>query len=133
MSNEIKNSIKALEIDRNKELIEKAFGNLKEGFNLRSTAVSSESSLDGKLFVQFVALIYMSYLKRRFRMKVFPRTTQCRSCWMNLMLQPASLARIRLRKFKNYSGYSALVGRLQMSGNILQQRKVVYFSYEQHI
>lgn len=27
--------------------------------------VSSESSLDGKLFVQFVALIYLSYIKKQ--------------------------------------------------------------------
>jgi hypothetical protein len=30
--------------------------------NLRRLAVSSEQSLDGKLFVQFVALIYLSYI-----------------------------------------------------------------------
>ncbi|ETA79482.1 transposase IS4 [Youngiibacter fragilis 232.1] len=65
MSNEIKDPIKALETYRNKDLVEKAFGNLKERLNLRRTAVSSESSLDGKLFVQFVALIYMSYLKKK--------------------------------------------------------------------
>ena len=65
MSNEIKDPIKALVIYRNKDLVEKAFGNLKERLNLRRTAVSTDSSMDGKLFVQFVALIYMSYLKKR--------------------------------------------------------------------
>ena len=61
ISNEIKDPIEALEIYRNKDLIEKAFGNLKERLNLRRTLVSSELSLDGKLFVEFVALIYLSY------------------------------------------------------------------------
>lgn len=42
--------------------MEKAFDNLKERLNLRRLAVSSEQSLDGKLFVQFVALIYLSYI-----------------------------------------------------------------------
>lgn len=65
MSNELKDPMEALEIYRNKDLVEKAFGNLKERLNLRTTAVSSERSLDGKLFVQFIALIYMSYLKKR--------------------------------------------------------------------
>ena len=65
MSNEIKDPIKALDIYRNKDLVEKAFGNLKERLNLRRTGSSTESSLDGKLFVQFVALIYMSYLKKK--------------------------------------------------------------------
>ena len=65
ISNEIKDPILALETYRNKDLVEKAFGNLKERLNLRRTAVSSESSLEGKLFVQFVALIYLSYLKKQ--------------------------------------------------------------------
>lgn len=65
ISNEIKDPILALETYRNKDLVEKAFGNLKERLNLRRTAVSSESSLEGKLFVQFVALIYLSHIKKR--------------------------------------------------------------------
>lgn len=65
LSNEIKDPIKAIEIYRNKDVVEKAFGNLKERLNLRKTAVSSDSSLDGKLFVQFVALIYLSYIKKK--------------------------------------------------------------------
>jgi transposase len=55
----------ALAIYRNKDLVEKAFGNLKERLNMRRTLVSSEKSLDGKLFVQFVALIYLSYIKKQ--------------------------------------------------------------------
>jgi transposase len=64
LSNEIKDPIQALELYRNKDLVEKAFGNLKDRLSLRRTAVSSEKSLDGKLFVQFVALIYLSHVKR---------------------------------------------------------------------
>jgi transposase len=64
ISNEIKDSIEALEIYRNKDLVEKAFGNLKERLNLRRLAVSSDASLDGKLFVEFIALIFLSYLKK---------------------------------------------------------------------
>ena len=33
--------------------------------NLRRTLTSSESSLEGKLFVEFVALIYLSYIKKK--------------------------------------------------------------------
>ena len=64
LSNEIKDPIEALEIYRNKDLVEKAFGNLKERLNFRRMEVSSELSLDGKLFVEFIALIYLSYLKK---------------------------------------------------------------------
>ena len=31
---------------------------------MRRTSVSSEENLDGKLFVQFVALIYLSYIQK---------------------------------------------------------------------
>ncbi len=69
ISNEVKDPIEALEIYRNKDLVEKAFGNLKERLNFSRTAVSSEQSLDGKLFVEFVALIYLSYLKKKMQEK----------------------------------------------------------------
>jgi len=65
ISNEIKNPIKALEVYRNKDLVEKAFNNLKERLNSRRLAVSSEKSLDGKLFVQFIALIFLSYINKK--------------------------------------------------------------------
>jgi transposase len=65
ISNDVKEPIQALEIYRNKDLVEKAFGNIKERLNLRRTLVSSEQSLDGKLFVEFVALIYLSYIKKK--------------------------------------------------------------------
>ena len=65
VSNDIKEAVPALEIYRNKDLVEKAFENLKERLNLRRVAVSSEQSLDGKLFVQFIALIYLSYITKK--------------------------------------------------------------------
>ena len=68
LTNETMDAVTALEIYRNKDLIEKAFGNLKERLNLRRALVSSEQSLDGKLFVEFVALIYLHYIKKQMQM-----------------------------------------------------------------
>lgn len=65
LSNEIKDSVEALEVYRNKDLVEKAFDNLKERLNLRRVAVSSEQSLDGKLFVQFIALIFLAHITKK--------------------------------------------------------------------
>ena len=65
LTNEAMDAVTALELYRNKDLVEKAFGNLKERLNMRRTLVSSEQSLEGKLFVEFVALIYLSYIKKR--------------------------------------------------------------------
>lgn len=63
LSNEKMDAMTALDLYRNKDLVEKSFGNIKERLNLRRLLVSSERSLDGKLFVAFVALIYASYIK----------------------------------------------------------------------
>ena len=65
LTNETMDAITALELYRNKDVVEKAFGNLKERLNMRRTLVSSEQSLEGKLFVEFVALIYLSHIKKQ--------------------------------------------------------------------
>ena len=64
LSNEVKDPYEALSLYRSKEIVEKAFGNLKERLNFRRMQVSSELSLNGKLFVEFIALIYLSFLKK---------------------------------------------------------------------
>nr|WP_010632517.1 hypothetical protein [Sporolactobacillus vineae] len=65
LSNEKMNAIKALEIYRGKDPIEKCFGDIKERMNLRRMLVSSEATLDGKLFVAFVGLILLAHIKTR--------------------------------------------------------------------
>jgi transposase len=60
---------KALQLYRNKDVVEKAFGNLKERLSMRRMLVSSEQSLDGKLFVEFIALIFLSYIKKQMQVK----------------------------------------------------------------
>jgi transposase len=65
LSNEVKDPYEALSLYRSKDVVEKAFGNLKERLNFRRMQVSSELSLNGKLFAQFVALIYLSYVKKK--------------------------------------------------------------------
>lgn len=65
LTNEIKDSTKAIEIYRNKDVVEKAFGDLKERLDFRRPGVSSNQNLDGKIFVEFIALIFLSYLKKK--------------------------------------------------------------------
>ena len=48
-----------------RDVVEKAFWNVKERLNLRRTMTSSENSLEGKLFVEFVALAYLSYIQKK--------------------------------------------------------------------
>jgi len=65
ISNEVKDPVTALRLYRMRDVIEKAFWNIKERLKLRRILISSESSLEGKLFVEFVALIYLSYIKKK--------------------------------------------------------------------
>lgn len=67
ISNEIKDPLKALAVYRNKDVVEKAFENLKDRLSFRRVRVSSEQSLDGKIFVEFIALIYLSHIKKVMR------------------------------------------------------------------
>ncbi|MDO9592432.1 MAG: IS1634 family transposase [Erysipelotrichaceae bacterium] len=64
LSNEKMDAMNALQLYRNEDVVEKAFGNIKDRLNLRRLLVSSEKSLDGKLFVGFIALIYLAHIKK---------------------------------------------------------------------
>lgn len=67
-----------------KDVVEKAFGNLKERLNFRRMQVSSELSLNGKLFVEFIALIYLSYVKKKMqRMPSYLTNGLSKVYWMN--------------------------------------------------
>lgn len=65
LSNEVKDPFEALSLYRSKDITEKAFGNSKERLDFRRMQVSSELSLNGKLFVEFIALIYLSAVKQK--------------------------------------------------------------------
>lgn len=65
LTNEVMEPTEALSIYRSKDIVEKGFGNLKERLNFRRMQVSSELSLNGKLFLEFIALIYLSYIKKK--------------------------------------------------------------------
>ena len=62
IGNETLTASQALTIYRNKDVAEKAFDNVKDRLDMRRLNVSSDLSLDGKLFVVFVALSFTSYL-----------------------------------------------------------------------
>ena len=65
VSNEVKDPIDALSTYRGKDIVEKAFGKLKERLNCRRLLASFEESLNGKRFIEFVALIYLAYINRK--------------------------------------------------------------------
>ena len=67
ITNEKMDAMTALHLYRMKDVVEKGFGNLKERLNLRRLLVSSERSLDGKIFTEFIALILISHLTQKMK------------------------------------------------------------------
>jgi len=67
LSNCISDAKEALTVYRAKDCVEKAFGNLKERLGFRRPGVSSDTHLQGKIFVQYIALIILSQIQKVMR------------------------------------------------------------------
>ncbi len=63
ITNCFKEPLEALEIYWLKDDIEHTFGNFKERLSMKRKSVSSDENFDGKFFIQFISLIYLSYIK----------------------------------------------------------------------
>jgi len=57
-------SSEALSVYRHKDRVEKSLNNLKDRLWLRRTRCSKNENLNGKVFVQFVALTLLSYIQK---------------------------------------------------------------------
>ena len=71
LSNGIKDPIEALQIYRDKDVVEKCFDDLKNQLDMKRLRMHSSATVDGRLFVQFVALIYISALRKEMRTSDF--------------------------------------------------------------
>ena len=67
LTNSIKNPVEALQIYRDKDVVEKCFDDLKNQLDMKRLRMHSSATVDGRLFVQFIALIYMSALRQEMR------------------------------------------------------------------
>lgn len=67
ITNETMDAFTALHLYRMKDVVEKAFGNIKERLNMRRLLVSSKKGLDGKIFTEFVSLILISHLDHKMK------------------------------------------------------------------
>lgn len=64
LTNTALSSVSLLNLYRNKDVVEKAFEDIKGRLSMRRLRVSSDVSLEGKLFVQYLALILVSSIKK---------------------------------------------------------------------
>jgi transposase len=67
LSNGTKDPREALRIYRDKDAIEKTFDDLKSQLDMKRLRIHSSAAMDGRLFVQFISLIYISAIRRRMR------------------------------------------------------------------
>jgi transposase len=70
LTTSIKNPVEALRIYRDKDVVEKSFDDLKNQIDMKRLRMHSAATVDGRLFVQFIALIYMSALRKEMRKSV---------------------------------------------------------------
>lgn len=63
ISNDVKDPVKALEIYRMKDTAEKAFDDLKNDLDCKRMRIHSSQAMEGRLFIQFIALILSSKIK----------------------------------------------------------------------
>jgi transposase len=64
ISNDIKDPIEALTVYRTKDVVEKAFDNLKNSLDMKRLRVHLQENMKGRLFIQFIALILVSYIHK---------------------------------------------------------------------
>jgi transposase len=66
-SNEIKDPVGALQVYRDKDVVEKCFDDYKSQLDMKRLRMHSSACTDGRLFIQFLALIYVSALRKSMR------------------------------------------------------------------
>ena len=63
----VKDKVKALEIYRSKDAVEKNFDDLKNDLDMKRLRIHTQSTMDGRIFIQFIALILITKLKEVMR------------------------------------------------------------------
>lgn len=67
LTNSVKDPLKSLQIYRDKDAVEKCFDDLKNHIDMKRLRMHTAKTVHGRLFVQFIALIYMSALRKKLR------------------------------------------------------------------
>jgi transposase len=63
----IKDPVQAMRVYRDKDAVEKCFDDLKNSLDMKRLRMHSSSTVDGRLFVQFIALILTSAIRKKMR------------------------------------------------------------------
>lgn len=77
ISNKTKDATEALRSYRQKDVIEKGFDDLKNDLDMRRLGIHSNTSMEGRIFIQFVLLILTTCLKGMVVESIYQHTYHC--------------------------------------------------------
>ena len=63
ISNKTKDAAEALQAYRQKDAVEKGFDDLKNDLDMKRLRIHSNATMEGRIFIQFIALVLTTYLK----------------------------------------------------------------------
>ncbi len=63
-TNDIKDKVRALEVYRNKDSVEKCFDDLKNDLDMKRIRMHSAAAMEGRIFIQFISLLITARLKQ---------------------------------------------------------------------
>jgi len=67
LTTKIKDPLKTLQVYRDKDVVEKSFDDLKNALDMKRLRMHGIETVDGRLFIQFIALLLLSILRREMR------------------------------------------------------------------
>ena len=63
-TNDIRDKVRALEVYRNKDSVEKCFDDLKNDLDMKRIRMHSAAAMEGRIFIQFISLLITARLKQ---------------------------------------------------------------------
>ena len=63
-TNDIKDKVRALEVYRNKDSVEKCFDDLKNNLDMKRIRMHSAAAMEGRIFLQFISLLITTRLRQ---------------------------------------------------------------------
>lgn len=67
LTTHIKDPVEALQVYREKDVVEKCFDDLKNGLDMKRIRMHTSKAMDSRLFIQFLSLIFVSQIRKNLR------------------------------------------------------------------
>lgn len=94
LTNDSKNAEYTLEVYRTKDVVEKSFDNIKNELDLHRLRIHFDTAMEGRIFIGFISLVIMSFIRERMRGKNMYKTYSVHTLF-------AELKKLKIIEFKN--------------------------------